>query len=75
MAGGNGQAGLHAEVVDAAAVEERVALGRVLVDEDGPHLGQRPRILEEERVGDRRNEVLEARVALEPWPNGKAPDC
>ena len=46
-------------------LEERLAAGNALVEEDRPQLGQRSRVLGQERVGDRRDEVVERAVALE----------
>src|SRR5262249_38634886 len=48
-----------------AAAEDRVVSRRALIEEQWFKLGQRTRILEQERVGDRRGEVIEAVIALE----------
>src|SRR5262249_36246794 len=63
-----GQPGLEAVELDVAPLEDPVVLRDGLEHEDRPQLGQGPRVLEEERVGHRGDEVVEAVVALEPAP-------
>ena len=69
---GQGDAGLGPEELEVAAVEAEVVVRQLLVNEDRPHLGQRPRVLEEERVADRRDKVVEAVIALQESPRPTA---
>src|SRR5262249_6424919 len=56
---------LGAKVLDVATTKDVIGAWRFLVNEDWPDFGQRPRVLEEERVADRRGELVEGVVALE----------
>ena len=62
---GQGDACLETEEIAMTAIEHRVIVRRLLVDEDGPHFRQRTRIFKVERIADRRNHLVESVIALE----------
>src|SRR5439155_4828534 len=63
-----GQAELRPVELGVAAAVDRVGVRDRLEQEDWPGFGQRPRVFEQERVGDRGDEVVEAVIALEALP-------
>src|SRR5262245_5574772 len=62
---GHGHAGLDAEELDVAAVEDVVVRRRRLIDEERPYFGQGTRIFKKKRVRHRRDKLSEAAVTLE----------
>ena len=67
-----GDATLEVQDELVAAAEDRVGVRRRFPHEDRPELGEGPRILEVARVGDRRQDVVEAVRRLERGPTGVA---